>query len=190
MYHCALSPWGTSLKLFILLASWLLSVLSSNVTLALPASPSYDPRPFLPSKPYFMFFYCTYHHLTYYIPAYLLTYFLSPLFRYKLHKNRNLVLFPALSLVPRTESGKKCEHNIYWKHRLQFKRENALSTRVKANHSSGNPVYLFLVLFAVGFLPEVPVMIQGGIFVQLGHCGGAPQEHQNQPFHSVKGKVT
>jgi hypothetical protein len=36
---------------------------------------------------------------------------------------------------------------------------------IKEYCSRGNPCYLFLVLFAIGFFPEMPVVIQGGIFV-------------------------
>ena len=51
-------------------------------------------------------------------------------------------------------------------------------------------IYLFFVLFPIGFLPEIPVMIQSGVSVHLCHCRGAQQECPHQPVHSVKGKMT
>lgn len=121
-----------SCQLPTLLVSWLLSPFCSNVTYmwSVPWPLSYiennDSQPLTaitqgPSYPrillYFLYF--TYHRLTCYISAHLFTYFLSPLLGYKLYKNRNLVLFPAVSLAPRTESGKKWERNIYWRHCLE-----------------------------------------------------------------------
>lgn len=66
-----------------------------SIESSFPASPRHHPGPFLPSMPYLVFLYFTYHHLTYYTPAYLLTYFLPALLGCKLYKNRNFVLFLA-----------------------------------------------------------------------------------------------
>lgn len=57
--------------------------------------------------------------------------------------------------------------------------------RAKATCVRSCPIYLLHVLFAMEFLPEIPVMVQARVSLQLLRCQGTQEGHTEQPSQSA-----